>query len=639
MKHKLSLLLIIFVFGTTLSFATNIPIDIANQVAKNYFSEKSGIKQTNISFAEEITISENGINLYYIFNLERENGFIIISADDAFVPIIAYSLTNTFKLEGQPENISNWMQQYTEQIMYVKNNNLKASEKTNAQWEKYKQTIKTFVPYQNKEKGVDPLTDFIKFNQLGGTGPGWDLGWNGSCPMNIVTEQYCYTGCVATAMSIIMYYYKYPIQGTGEHQYYCYPYSTQYVNYGEATYMWSNMLDAEPTYYSALLAYHAGVSVDMVYGLAGSAAWDWDVPYAMQTYFGYSTTDTISRSSVTEEEWINNLLKPELDADRPVFHTGYGEPGGHAFICDGYDTDDNFHFNWGWAGVNNGFYTLEDVGGFNLKNQIIQIAKPENNYPESVTNFVAEVNSENMTNYQIDISWEAPNSTKNLTGYNFYIGEEIIEEGLPTNTLSYSDIIINPDDIIGQFYAVRAIYSDGVSLCKSAFVNTEYDLTFNFEDTNGEQATHVNITFDGVEKNSSFLSHYTFQNIFFGFDYEVIVAKDGYETITETINIVNKDIEYKVVLGESISLQVENANTKNINENIIIYPNPSKTGIFNIQNIDKNTKINLFDLTGKEIYSNILNSNYIDLSFCPAGIYNLQIITEQDIVIKKIIIQ
>ena len=30
----------------------------------------------------------------------------------------------------------------------------------------------------------------------------------------------------------------------------------------------------------------------------------------------------------------------------------------HAFICDGYDDNGLFHFNWGWSGSHNGFFAM-----------------------------------------------------------------------------------------------------------------------------------------------------------------------------------------------------------------------------------------------------------------------------------------
>lgn len=52
----------------------------------------------------------------------------------------------------------------------------------------------------------------------------------------------------------------------------------------------------------------------------------------------------------SDMEW-KNMLKSELDAARPILYSGWDVNGaGHCFVCDGYDENDYFHFNWGWGG-------------------------------------------------------------------------------------------------------------------------------------------------------------------------------------------------------------------------------------------------------------------------------------------------
>ncbi len=102
----------------------------------------------------------------------------------------------------------------------------------------------------------------------------------------------------------------------------------------------------------ATLMYHCGVSIDMNYGVEASSAATLDVAYALKTYFGYaSTLQGIYKSSYTDDTQWENLLKTELDAGRPIQYAGTDlSAGGHSFICDGYDINDRFNFNWGWGG-------------------------------------------------------------------------------------------------------------------------------------------------------------------------------------------------------------------------------------------------------------------------------------------------
>ncbi|MBR7022783.1 MAG: C10 family peptidase [Bacteroidales bacterium] len=56
------------------------------------------------------------------------------------------------------------------------------------------------------------------------------------------------------------------------------------------------------------------------------------------------------------------MVKDELDAGRPLQYRGStGSGGGHSFVCDGYDSNNKFHFNWGWAGSYDGYFYLSNL--------------------------------------------------------------------------------------------------------------------------------------------------------------------------------------------------------------------------------------------------------------------------------------
>ena len=55
------------------------------------------------------------------------------------------------------------------------------------------------------------------------------------------------------------------------------------------------------------------------------------------------------------------MVKAELDKQHPIMYGGASSSGGHSFICDGYRSDNYFHFNWGWSGSNDGYYQLSKL--------------------------------------------------------------------------------------------------------------------------------------------------------------------------------------------------------------------------------------------------------------------------------------
>ena len=99
---------------------------------------------------------------------------------------------------------------------------------------------------------------------------------------------------------------------------------------------------------------------------------------AYKTYFGYNpdTLEGIIRSytdqngnlveNYSDSEWIN-LMKDELNNSRPIQYAGYGGGGGHTWVCDGYDSNDFFHMNWGWGGAYDGYFSLNSLNPSGLE--------------------------------------------------------------------------------------------------------------------------------------------------------------------------------------------------------------------------------------------------------------------------------
>ena len=112
------------------------------------------------------------------------------------------------------------------------------------------------------------------------------------------------------------------------------------------------------------------------------------------------------------------------------------------------------------------------------------------------------------------------------------------------------------------------------------------------------------------------------------------VVAEGYVTVENTVN-VNAAVTVDIVM----SLEgIDELTTNGFN----IYPNPSD-GMFNIKSertLD-NAQLFIRDINGKLILSEILNSdiNKIDISNSPAGIYLLQIITDNKIINHKILLK
>lgn len=197
-------------------------------------------------------------------------------------------------------------------------------------------------------------------------------------------------------MAQVMKFWNHPVQGSGMHSYNHQTYGTLSANFGSTTYQWSLMPNSisGPNDAIATLMYQCGVSVDMNYSPDVSGAWvvEDDSPVcsesAFKSYFGYSSSlHGEKRENYTTGQWTD-MVRADLDAGRPLVYAGFGSGGGHAFVCDGYDDGNYFHFNWGWGGYYDGYFHIDALdpggtgtgggtGGYNSGHQAIFGMVPE----------------------------------------------------------------------------------------------------------------------------------------------------------------------------------------------------------------------------------------------------------------------
>lgn len=449
-KLSITFLLLAFSFGL---FAESVSLESAKNVAVNvykHFAEKT----TDYSISDVAEYKSGQISTFYIF-VFKSGGFVIVSADDAVTPVLGYSLTDPFDKNNLPVNAQSWYNSYNTQIKLIIDNKLDNSV-----------TIKEWKRIQNNEFNqskfaVNPLCTTT-----------WDQGcyYNAQCPADAAaswTCGKCYTGCVATAMAQIMKFWSYPTTGTGTHSYTHPTYGTLTANFGATTYNWASMPNNVTSTNSsvATLMYHCGVSVNMNYATDGSGAYSWDVPSSLINNFNYSPTAEIKfLADFTSANWIL-MLKTELDAGRPMYYSGTDGTSGHAFVCDGYDNTNKFHFNWGWSGSSNGYYTIGSLNPsgntFNQDNSVIVRIKPPSSAP--IADFVASTTTPPVATTVSFIN----NSTNNPTSYSW-----VFDGGSPaTSTLQTPPAITYA--VAGYYQVSLAVTNaNGTDIkIRSAYIN------------------------------------------------------------------------------------------------------------------------------------------------------------------------
>ena len=289
---------------------------------------------------------------YYLFNLGETDGFVIVSGDDRTTAILGYADSGSIHEDDMPDGLRYLLEGYEEQIANIPD--------------------EVEAPLQTSSRA--PIGPLIKTN--------WNQGnpYNNLCPM--IDGEHVVTGCVATSMAQVMFYHKCPATDCS-----CAPipaYSTNTLNsakeeielaipaLGATSFDWKNMISnyesgdnvvgtAEEQLAVAKLMQYCGSSIEMMYGLknnGGSSAYNEAIPFALKTYFGYDGGISHAyRKNYSYEAWVN-LIYNELAAERPVILGGQSMGGGHSFVCDGYDTGDYFHMNWGWGSNGDGYFQL-----------------------------------------------------------------------------------------------------------------------------------------------------------------------------------------------------------------------------------------------------------------------------------------
>lgn len=334
-------------------------------IAKNFFYEHNqNVNDIYLTYLKEQSSSVKGTDtLFYVFNCGNE-AYLIVSGVYSMSPVLAWSDEGAFHADQINPALELWLRMFAETAAAALNVESKCR---NPEWDYY---LGNSSSLKDNSKGVSPLITAM-WNQ--------NTYYNYHCPEHPNGPGgHCYAGCVATAMSMIMYYHGYPDHGQGSHSYYHPYYTTISADFANATYDWAsmtNVINSLSKEAISLLMFHCGVAVDMYYTPTGSSATTTSAAFAFQHYFNYRGTLSVkNKNSYSIHEW-RFILNNELEENRPIFYSGYGDGGGHAFVCDGY-SDTLYHFNWGWGGVNNGYFNIDDMA-FNLGQTAIVGIAPE----------------------------------------------------------------------------------------------------------------------------------------------------------------------------------------------------------------------------------------------------------------------
>lgn len=694
-------ILLTLILAFTLSFsvlAKDVSKAQAEKVAVNFYYERSNIFHNAVDYYD-LSIKEvrKTDDAYYAVNFE--NGWVLIAADDAMVPVLGYDFNGQFAPKDKLDyNVKSFIQTYVDEINYIRENNIEADAETEAQWNYYLNSDQeTLLSFRGDRDQVGPLMT---------------VTWNQDYPYNILCPEddngpggHVYVGCVATAMAQVMYFWRYPLQGTGSYSYYQYPYGTLSFNYGEANFEFNAMQDAIDggnPWEVAEIGYAAAISVHMDFSPNGSGAYSSDVPNALRNYFNYDNACSYKqKQNYSNTVWMN-MMKGELDLGRVIYYSGYSSDGGHAFVCDGYNSSNYFHFNFGWGGSTNGFYSLTDVNGFNSGQAMVyQIYPDDPDYPyipdeqvllTSISGSFTDgsgpiedypsnwsgswlIDPQTETDSIVSVSVHFVQFDTDPNDYvRIYDGEttdapllaEYSGSDVPSGTInSTGNKMLITFTTTGTGAGFKAMYNTTApSYCQSTEVYTEPSgtitdgsSTFNYNNQTScifilqvPEAVnyHINFTEFATEEGKDIVSIYNGDQDLIG-EYSGSELPDPIEIATDMVIILWSTNSTVTDDGWSFDYTVDGVGVQENFEydNLSIYPNPTNGQLnvaFDIEKAEQ-LEIQLYNMSGQVIMKDVVNGfnghyqNSFDLSNLSKGVYVLSIVSDKGKVEKKVVLK
>lgn len=370
MKKVLS----IFVLVLLSLYASGEPVgkERAFQIAHNFLARnttKSGyIKLVEIDY-DKFPNTKSGKTSdipFYIINNEN-GGFVIVSNHTSSSPILAYSFENKFESGPMPEGLRLWIEGQAEAVLMQKDE--EPTSQIKLKWNDH--------AYPTKSNQDMPKQTKLTTAQWGQHSP-----YNNYCPTR--NGKKAPTGCLPTAVAIVMRFWEWPKAGSGYIPVYYYdpvngngygqhkPDGVDVIEGGGYNlgheYHWEDMPLSSPMeedYTSeqesavATLLKDCGAIVGITYTENASGA-PFNNAKFLYKYMNYDAGFRLEQAHCTSwDQWISTL-ESEISAGRPILMSGFNDSNvGHAYVADGFDENHYISYNWGWDGTFNGFFSME----------------------------------------------------------------------------------------------------------------------------------------------------------------------------------------------------------------------------------------------------------------------------------------
>ena len=264
----------------------------------------------------------------HLFNNQDGEGFVIVAGDDRVGGVLGYSDRGRLDAENMSAPMKKLLERYARVVELVKVDSISV----------------TPVYAKPPKASVKPLVS-AEWSQ--------DYPYNYYTPRSSTSGKPTYTGCTITAMAQVFYAHRWPKM------------RPEGVNRGKGAmaydyYDWDNMLDSySGGGYSEAQGQAVGVLMrdlgklaHATYGVNGTLCDEAKLWHTLEHDYNCNVRQ-LEKDRLPGGEFLQAIYQ-ELSLGCPVFMTG----GDHAFLYDGYDENGLVHVNWGWAGLDNGYFDI-----------------------------------------------------------------------------------------------------------------------------------------------------------------------------------------------------------------------------------------------------------------------------------------
>ena len=364
------------------------------------------VKPLRRAATRSVTASDTLAPLY-IIDRGEDAGFVIVSGDNCLPEIIGYTESGSYVEEDMPPAFHAMMEEYAQIIETAQAAGAPARTQTRA---------------ANNRVAIQPLIQ-AHWNQKS--------PYNDLAPFITGSTKRAVTGCACTAAVMVLHYFRRdltdvllattPTYEKGD--------APVTVSYPKGTpIQWDLMLDtyknvsypSEMANAVAVLNAAFGAAIELKYGSSTSGTIK-NIVTGYTNYFNVSSKCQYQNDNTDQAEW-EELIYNNLINRQPIIYRGTSlDGGGHAIILDGYTPSSNlYHFNMGWGGSGDGYYTLDKetgVGGYpKSQGMVYDITPNKPNLKGKI--YVAKQTAKRVeTPVRVEVT---NNGTLDYSGFNLY---------------------------------------------------------------------------------------------------------------------------------------------------------------------------------------------------------------------------